>query len=139
MAQDDVQERSGLLPPKWKAFLVSTLVDIACLPLVFIMLVFWPIFIMAIAPYLGGYLGGRYTDQRNGFIMGGLAAVLMMTILVAIIFSIISGIPGLGEGFDPFEPIGLSLVAVGVAMAFIFGAMGGRHGARSARERRDED
>ncbi len=139
MAQDDVQEKGGLLPARWKAFLVSTIVDIACLPLALVMLVFWPVFIMAIAPYLGGYIGGRYTDPRNGFIMGGLAAVVMMTVLVAVFFVIISGIPGLGEGFDPFEPIGLSLVAVGVVMAFIFGAMGGRHGARSARERQDGD
>jgi len=137
MADEAVPEKTGFLPPKWKAFIVSLTVDMLCLPLVLVIVVFWPVFILAIAPYIGGALGGKYTDRRNGFIMGGLAAAVMMTVLVLIFFVVISSIPGLGEGFDPVEPIGLSIVVAGYFVAFLFGALGGRHGAIAAEEKED--
>jgi hypothetical protein len=61
----------------------------------------------------------------------------MTTVLVTIFLMIISGISGLGEGFDPFEPIGLGIVAAAYLVSFMFGALGGRHGAISAEERED--
>jgi len=137
MADEEGQEKVGFLPAKWKAFLVSLAVDIICLPLILVMVVFWPVFILAIAPYIGGALGGRYTDRRNGFIMGGLAAVVMMTVLVVIFFIIISSLPGLGEGFDPSETLGVTIVMAGYFVAFLFGALGGRHGAIAVEEKED--
>ncbi len=137
MATEEVEGEGGFLTPRWKAFAVSLLVDLVCLPLVLVMLFFWPVFILAIAPYIGGAFGGRYTDRRNGLWTGGLAASVMMTVLVTVFFVIISGVPGLGEGFDPLEPIGLSIVAAGYLVSFLFGALGGRHGAISAEERDD--
>ncbi len=137
MADEAVDEESGMLSPKWKAFLVSLAFDLVMLPLILVMYYFWPVFIMAIVPYIGGAIGGRYTDQRTGFLTGGLAAVIMMTVLVVLFLWIVTGIPGLGEGFDPIEPIGLSLVAAGYITAFIFGALGGRHGAMAMEERED--
>jgi hypothetical protein len=134
MATEEVEGEGGLLSPSWKAFTVSLLVDLVFLPLVLVMLFFWPVFILAIAPYIGGALGGRYTDRRTGTWTGGLAAVLMVTVLVTVFFMIISGIAGLGEGFDPFEPIGLSIVAAAYLVAFLFGALGGRHGAISVED-----
>lgn len=139
MASEEVHEDTGGVDPKWKAFGVSLGVDLLCLPLVLVIVFFWPVFILAIAPYIGGALGGRYTDRRNGLWMGGMAAVVMMTVLVIIFLWILTGIPGLGEGFDPIEPIGLGLVAAGYFTAFLFGAMGGRHGAISAEDREDDD
>jgi hypothetical protein len=137
MADEEEVEEGGMLSPAWKAFLVSLVVDMVCLPLVLVMLYFWPVFILAIAPYIGGALGGRYTDRHTGLRTGGLAAVVMITVLVSVFFVIISGIPGLGEGFDPLEWMGLSFVAAGYVVAFIFGALGGRHGAIAAEERED--
>jgi hypothetical protein len=103
------------------------------------MVFFWPVFILSIVPYIGGALGGRYTDKRNGLWMGGLAAVVMTTVLVIIFIRILTGLPGLGEGFDPLEPIGLGLVTAGYLTAFLFGALGGRHGAIAEEEREDDD
>ena len=137
MAVERVQVEGGRVPGRWKALLVSLLVDLVLMPLVLVMLYFWPVFILAIAPYIGGALGGRYTDRRNGLWTGGLAAAVMITVLVTILFAVISGVPGLGEGFDPFEPIGLGLVVVSYLVAFIFGALGGRHGAVAAEEGED--
>ncbi len=139
MASEEVHEDTGGVDPKWKAFGVALGVDLLCLPLVLVMVFFWPVFILAIAPYIGGALGGRYTDRRNGLWMGGLAAVVMTTVLVIIFLRILTGIPGLGEGFDPIEPIGLGLVTAGYFTAFLFGALGGRHGAISEEEREDDD
>lgn len=137
MATEEVEGEGGMLSPRWKAFTVSLLVDLVCLPLVLVMLFFWPVFILAIAPYIGGALGGRYTDRRTGLWTGGVAAVVMTTVLVTVFLIIVSGIPGLGEGFDPFEPIGLSIVAAAYLVSFMFGALGGRHGAISAEDRED--
>jgi hypothetical protein len=137
MATEEVEGEGGMLSPKWKAFTASLLVDLVCLPLVLVMLFFWPVFILAIAPYIGGALGGRYTDRRTGLWAGGLAAVVMVTVLVTVFLMIISGIPGLGEGFDPFEPVGLSIVAAAYLVSFMFGALGGRHGAISVEDRED--
>jgi len=137
MDDEDGPKKEGFLPSKWKALIVSLVVDMVCLPLVLVMVFFWPVFILAIAPYIGGALGGRYTDRWNGFIMGGLAAVIMITVLVAIFFTILSSIAGLGEGFDPTESIGVALVTAGYFIAFIFGALGGRHGAIAAEEKED--
>ncbi len=137
MAMEEVGKEGGERSPKWKAFAVSLGIDLLCLPLVLIMVFFWPVFILAIAPYIGGALGGRYTDRRTGLWTGGLAAVVMMTVLVTLFFIILSRLQGLGEGFDPFEPIGLSIVAAGYLVSFMFGALGGRHGAIAAEERED--
>jgi hypothetical protein len=134
MADGTGPGKEGLNAGRWKAFAVSLGVDMLCLPLIMVLLVVWPIFILAIAPYIGGALGGRYTDRRNGLLMGGLAAVIMVTVLVAIFISILTGIPGLGENFDPTESIGLSIVTGGYFTAFVFGALGGRHGAIAAEE-----
>lgn len=139
MATEEVQEDTGGVVPKWKAFGVALAVDLLCLPLVLVMVFFWPVFILSIVPYIGGALGGRYTDRRNGLWMGGLAAVVMTTVLVIIFIRILTGLPGLGEGFDPLEPIGLGLVTAGYLTAFLFGALGGRHGAIAEEEREDDD
>lgn len=137
MADEAEEEGSGFLTPRWKAFLASTVFDLIMLPLVLVMWYFWPVFIMAIAPYIGGAIGGRYTDRRTGFLTGSMAAVIMMTVLVVLFIYIISGIPGLGEGFDLLEPIGLSIVGAGYLTAFLFGGLGGRHGAIAMEEAED--
>jgi hypothetical protein len=137
MADEEEGNGGGWLSPPWKAFLVSFLINLVCLPLVLVMLFFWPVFILAIAPYIAGALGGRYTDRRTALRTGGLAAVVVISVLVAVFFIIISGIPGLGEGFDPLEPIGLGFVVASYVIAFIFGALGGRHGAIAAEEKED--
>ncbi len=139
MASEEVHEDTGGVVPKWKAFVVALAVDLLCLPLVLVMVFFWPVFILSIVPYIGGALGGRYTDRRNGLWMGGLAAVVMTTMLVILFIRILTGLPGLGEGFDPLEPIGLGLVTAGYLTAFLFGALGGRHGAIAEEEREDDD
>ncbi|UCC92591.1 MAG: hypothetical protein JSW25_07965 [Thermoplasmata archaeon] len=120
---------------KWKAFGVALGINLLCLPLVLVIIFFWPIFILAIAPYIAGAIGGRYTDRHNGLWMGGLAAVVMVTVLATILLSILAGLAGLGEGFDFFEPIGLGILAASYVTAFMFGALGGRHGAISREEK----
>jgi hypothetical protein len=137
MAEDEEEVGGGRISPAWKSFLASLLVDLVCLPLVLVMVFFWPVFILAIAPYIAGALGGRFTDRRTGMWAGGLAAAVMMTVLVVVFIIVMSGLEGLGEGFDPTESIGLGLVASGYAISFIFGALGGRHGAISAEETGD--
>jgi hypothetical protein len=137
MATEEVEGVMGFLSPRWKALLVSLVVDLLLLPLILVLFFFWPVFILAIAPYIGGSFGGRYTDRRTGLWTGGLAAVIMITVLVTLLFFIITGVEVFGEGFDPFEPIGLSLVTASYLVAFIFGALGGRHGAISAEEADD--
>jgi hypothetical protein len=134
MADEEASEEEGSLSPKWKAFLVALGIDLACIPLILVIIFFWPVFIMAIAPYIGGAIGGRYTDRRNGFWMGSMAGVVMMTVLVTFLLWTLAGLPGLGEGFEFFEPIGLSIVFAGYFTAFVFGGLGGRHGAISAEE-----
>jgi len=133
MVEEEVG-KEGWLSPRWKALLVSLAVDLLLMPLVFVMVFFWPVFIMAIAPYLGGRLGGRYTDRRNGAWMGGLAALVMISILAILLLRLLSGLEGLGEDFTLWEPIGLTILALSLLVGFIFGALGGRHGAISAEE-----
>jgi len=87
------------------------------------------VFSLAFAPYLGGALGGRYTDRHGGLWAGGVAAVVMISVLVIIFLRLLSGLEGLGENFTILEPIGLSIVAASLLVGFIFGALGGRHGA----------
>jgi hypothetical protein len=134
MAVEGALEQDGRAPGRWKAFGVMLVINMLCLPLVFVLIFFWPIFILAIAPYIAGALGGRYTDRRTGFWMGGVAALVMVTVLVIILLSTLAGISGLGEGFDLFEPIGLGIVVSAYFTAFIFGALGGRHGAIAEEE-----
>ncbi len=122
-------DREGLLRPRWKAFLVCLGVDLLLMPLTFVMFYFWPVFSLAITPYVGGALGGRYTDRRGGLFAGGLAAVVMISVLVIIFLRLLAGLQGLGENFHLLEPIGLSIVAASLLVGFIFGALGGRHGA----------
>lgn len=117
----------GLFSPRWKAFGISLAVNLVCLPLVLVLTFVWPVVIMAIAPYIAGALGGKHVDRRTGMFTGALAAAIMMTVLVSILFMALSIMPG--EGFDPLEPIGLSLVIAGYSTAILFGALGGRHGA----------
>jgi hypothetical protein len=130
MTLDEPEEGTGGIPSRWKAFAISLGVDLVCLPLVMVILVYWPIVILAIVPYIGGALGGRYTDRRNGLLMGALAAIIMVTVLAILFLRILRNLPG--EGFDFFEPIGLSILGASYLVAFIFGALGGRHGAISS-------
>ena len=84
-------------------------------------------------------LSCKVRTKKNPHTLETTAAVVMMTVLVIIFLRILTGIPGLGEGFDPIEPIGLGLVTAGYFTAFLFGALGGRHGAISEEEREDDD
>lgn len=102
-------------------------IDLVTIPLVFVLLVVWPIVILAIVPYVGGRIGGRFTSRRNATRFGALAGAIMVTVLVAILFSVLAQLPG--ENFDPLEPVGLSIVVAGYAVALVFGAIGGRHSA----------
>ena len=126
---------SGPLTPRWKAFGISLAVNLVCLPLVLVLTFVWPVVILAIVPYIAGALGGRHVDRRTGMLTGALAAGIMATVLVSILFYALSIMPG--EGFDPLEPIGLSLVIAGYFTALLFGALGGRHGAIAMEDAED--
>jgi hypothetical protein len=137
MDDEEVLDQEGKVSPKWKAFFVALAIDLACIPLVLIIVFFWPVFILALAPYIAGAIGGRYTDRRNGFWMGALAALIMVTVVVIIFLWVLSNISGLGENFRLNEPIGLSIVGASYFTAFVFGGLGGRHGAIAAEEKDD--
>lgn len=133
MAQEeDGGGRTGLLTPWGKALGMALLVDLLCLPLVLVLFYIWPVVILAIVPYLGGALGGRYVDRTTGLKTGALAALIMISVLVAILMMVLSRLPV--EGFDPLESTGLAIVASAYVVATLFGALGGRHGAMSAEE-----
>ncbi len=133
MAEDeDGEGEGGRISPRGKAFGVALLVDILCLPLSLILFLVWPVVILAIVPYAGGALGGRYVDRRTGMLMGALAAAIMTTVLVTIFLYILIIFPG--EGFDFWETTGLSIVAGAYVVAALFGALGGRHGSIAAEE-----
>jgi hypothetical protein len=123
-------EPSG--PQPWKALAVALAIEVPCILLVFVLPVVWPIVILAIVPYLGGRMGGRYVPSRTASYIGVLSAIVMVTVMASLLLSILAGFPG--ERFDLFEPIGLSILAVGYLVAVVFGAIGGRHGASLAAE-----
>ncbi|NOQ55071.1 MAG: hypothetical protein GQ558_10780 [Thermoplasmata archaeon] len=127
MAEDeDGEDKGGRLSPRGKAFGVALLVDLLCLPLSLILFLVWPVVILAIVPYAGGALGGRYVDRRTGMLMGALAAAIMTTVLVTIFLLILMRLPG--ESFDFWETTGLSIMAAAYVVSVLFGALGGRHG-----------
>lgn len=129
---EDGEDKGGRISPRGKAFGVALLVDLLCLPLSLILLFVWPVVILAIVPYVGGALGGRYVDRRTGMLMGALAAAIMTTVLVTIFLYILIIFPG--ESFDFWETTGLSIVAAAFAVAVLFGALGGRHGSIAAED-----
>jgi len=110
-----------------KALAVATAVDLVLLPPIFVLWVFWPVYYLAFVPYVGGRLGGRYVDRGTAVRVGVVAALIGVTVLVAIFLSFLALIPG--DAFDPFEPIGLSIVVGSYLVSILFGAIGGRHGA----------
>jgi hypothetical protein len=110
-----------------KALAVATAVDLVLIPPIFVLWVYWPIYYFAIVPYVGGRLGGRFVDRGKAVRVGVLAAVIGVTVLVAVFLSFLGLIPG--DTFDPLEPIGLSIVVASYLVAILFGAIGGRHGA----------
>jgi hypothetical protein len=125
--------RQELGPPRpkvWKALAVALAIEVPCILLVFVIPVLWPIVILAIVPYLGGRMGGRYVPSRTATYIGIFAAIIMVTVMATLLLSILAGFPG--ERFDLFEPIGLSILVVGYLVAVLFGAIGGRHGASMA-------
>ena len=126
MVQEE-EAGTGPITPRLKAYLISLAVNLVCLPLVLVLVYVWPVVILAIVPYIAGALGGKHVDRRTGMLTGGLAAFTMVAVLVSILFIVISRV--LGTQFDPFEPIGISLVLVTFFIATLFGALGGRHGA----------
>jgi hypothetical protein len=127
---EEGEDDGGLISPRGKALGVALLVDLLCLPLSLIMFLVWPVVILAIVPYVGGALGGRYVDRRTGMLMGALAAAIMTTVLVSIFLYILIIFPG--EGFNFWDSLGLSIVAGAYVIAMLFGAMGGRHGSMAA-------
>ena len=129
---DDEEEANGPLSPRWKTLGIAFLVDLASIPLIFVLLYIWPIVVLAVIPYVGGSMGGRRVDRRTGLYVGAAAAVLANTVLWAIVFVILASLPF--PNFDPFEIIGLSLMTATYAVTALFGAMGGRHGAIAAEE-----
>ena len=133
MAQDEEGGGgSGFLSPRVKALAIALLVDLLCIPLVFVLILVWPVVILAIVPYVGGALGGRYVDRSMGLKLGALAAAIMVSVIVASLMAVLSAAPV--EGFDPLEATGLSIVAAAYVVAILFGALGGRHGAMAVEE-----
>jgi hypothetical protein len=123
------KEVEGVAPavPKntLKALGVAILVDLALLPPIFVLFVFWPIYYLALVPYIGGRLGGRYVDRAAAVRVGVVAAMTGVTVLVVLFLSLLGMMPS--DTFNPFETIGLSIVAVAYLVAMLFGAIGGRH------------
>ena len=133
MAQEEVGGgRLWFLTPPGKALGTALLVDLLCLPLILVLFYIWPVVILAIVPYVGGALGGRHVDRTTGLKMGALAALIMITVLVSILMTVLSRLPV--EGFEPLESTGLAIVAAAYAVAALFGALGGRHGAIAAED-----
>lgn len=136
VAEEDVGEEEGEGPgairTRGKAFAIALLVDLVCLPLIFVLPYIWPVVVLAAVPYVGGSLAGRRLDRGTGLLVGALAAVVANTVLWAITLSILASLPF--PNFDPLETIGLSLMAATYAVTALFGALGGRHGAIVAEE-----
>jgi len=131
MADDEEgEDEGGRISPRGKALGVALLVDLLCLPLSLFLFLVWPVVILAIVPYVGGALGGRYVDRRTGMYMGALAAAIMTTVLVVVFLYILIIFPG--ESFNFWDTLGLSIVAGAYVIAVIFGALGGRHGSIGA-------
>ena len=129
---EDGEEDGGRFSPRGKALGVALMVNLLCLPLSLFLFLVWPVVILAIVPYAGGALGGRYVDRRTGMFMGALAAAIMTTVLVLIFIYILIIFPG--EGFNIWETTGLSIVASAYVVATLFGALGGRHGSIAGEE-----
>ena len=117
---------AGWAPQPLKALGVALLVDLACVPFMFVLLIAWPFVLLTVVPYVGGRLAGRYVGRTTAVRVGVVGALAMMTLMVAILFSLLAQFPG--DQFDPLEPIGLSIVAIGYLVSSLFGAIGGRHG-----------
>jgi hypothetical protein len=118
-------------PRPMRALGVALLVDHALLPLVLLPPV-WPVLIFTIVPYVGGRLGGRYVERREATRIGAVAALVMITVLATVLLSVLASVQP--ANFDLFEPIGLTILALGYLLAMLFGAIGGRHGAAAATE-----
>ena len=127
MAEEVEGDASAVPKDTLKALGVAILVDLALLPLIFLLWFFWPVYYLAIVPYIGGRLGGRYVDRATAVRVGVVAALIGVTVLVIIFLSILGMMPG--DTFNPFETIGLSIVVVAYLVAMLFGAIGGRHSA----------
>ncbi len=127
MAEEVESEVSAVPKATLKALGVAILVDLALLPLSFVLLVFWPIYYLVLVPYIGGRLGGRYVDRATAVRVGVVAAMIGVTVLIVIFLSLLGMMPG--DTFNPFETIGLSIVVVAYLVAMLFGAIGGRHSA----------
>jgi hypothetical protein len=123
-------------PQVWKALGVTLGFDLFAIVFVFVLPLIWPtvwpIVVLAVLPYFGGRLGGRYVDPPLAMRIGILGAVVMITIIAYMFLSILAGLPG--ESFNLFEPIGFSILALGYFLGIVFGAIGGRHGATLAVE-----
>lgn len=115
-----------------KAFGVALAVDLLALPVALVLVYFWPLFILALVPYLAGRLGARYAPGRQAVQAGALAGAVMVTVLVAVFLSLLASLQP--HRFELLEPVGLSLVAAGYLLAMVFGALGGRHGAAAMEE-----
>ena len=124
-------QRSKLPAPEsrpYLAFGAATGIDMLLLLFLFVPPV-WPIIVLAIGPYVGGRLGGRYASKREATYAGALAAMLMVTVLAVVFLFALGQLPG--EDINLLEPIGLSILIAGYLVATLFGALGGRHGAAS--------
>jgi hypothetical protein len=117
----------------YTAFGVALGVDLLVLPLIFVMVYVWPIVILAIVPYVGGRLGGRYATRREATWAGGVAGALEVTVLVSLFIYLLSRLPG--ADLNLLEPIGLTLTGLAYVLGISFGALGGAHGAKAKKSR----
>ena len=115
-----------------KAFGVALAIDLVALPVALVLVYFWPVFILAIVPYLAGRFGAKHAPGGQAVRAGALAGAVMVTVLVAVFLSILASLQP--HRFELFEPVGLSLVALGYLLAMVFGALGGLHGSASIKE-----
>ena len=127
-------QRTRLPAPESRPYLAfGAALGMDVLMLLFIFLPpFWPLFVLAIGPYVGGRIGGRYATRREATYAGAIAAAVMATVLAVIVVYALGQFPG-GK-FTLFEPIGLTLLVVGYLVAILFGALGGRHGSASRKK-----
>jgi hypothetical protein len=107
------------------AFGVALGIDLLAILGLFALVFVWPIVILALMPYVGGRVAGRFVDRRTAIRIGALAGAIMVTVLVAILFSLLAEFP---QDLKPFEPVGLSMVVLAYFLGSAFGALGGRHG-----------
>ncbi len=114
------------------ALAIALAVDLALLPLVFVIPPYGFLVVLTIVPYVGGRVGGKRAYRRGAIRAAAVAAVLEVTVLAAILLNILGKLPG--ANLDLMEPIGLGILVSGYLLAIAFGALGGAHGARPERK-----